>query len=507
MNHGLLGLGRWSILINNGKWVPRNFDIIIIELLQYALQGRVSKILLSVPRRHGKSTLISRNFLSYFLSHFPNEKVILTSYTQKLASKFGGECRNIIKNYGHLSPYNIELSGDSKAKNQFNIQLPGPRGRKENAGEMLAMGSNGSILGFGAGCFIIDDAIKSYKEARSDTVQFNLREWYTSTARTSLEHRTDGLPPIMVVIGQRLNVRDLHGIIKEDEPYIDASEALTILRKGGSIPFNTWVDVNFPALCVDPETDLLNRELNQPLWPEQRDYDWLMAEKNVQGELQFNAMYQGDPKEAEGKYFPLEELEELDFYPNNISQEIQWADLASTYYPPSIPIHKRGAATAIVRLALTHDNKLIVTYFDELWEEEDTVTNIILETAKTSGKKIKYCIPQDPGQAAKGQVKKYSLLMPGYNFEGIIESGDKEYRADAPNNWCKLNKIYIFKDSPGPNITGLLGSKEEAVKRFKKVISEFPNNRHKDYVDAISGAFSELEILYEDMDEIVPGFG
>lgn len=311
----------------------------------------------------------------------------------------------------------------------------------------------------------------------------------------------------MVVIGQRLNVRDLHGIIKEDEPYIDASEALTILRKGGSIPFNTWVDVNFPALCVDPETDLLNRELNQPLWPEQRDYDWLMAEKNVQGELQFNAMYQGDPKEAEGKYFPLEELEELDFYPNNISQEIQWADLASTYYPPSIPIHKRGAATAIVRLALTHDNKLIVTYFDELWEEEDTVTNIILETAKTSGKKIKYCIPQDPGQAAKGQVKKYSLLMPGYNFEGIIESGDKEYRADAPNNWCKLNKIYIFKDSPGPNITGLLGSKEEAVKRFKKVISEFPNNRHKDYVDAISGAFSELEILYEDMDEIVPGFG
>ena len=86
VNHGLLGLGRWSILINNGYWKPRNFDLIIIELLQYAIQGRISRILLSVPPRHGKSTLISKNFVSYFLAHFPNEKVILTSYSQGLAS-------------------------------------------------------------------------------------------------------------------------------------------------------------------------------------------------------------------------------------------------------------------------------------------------------------------------------------------------------------------------------------------------------------------------------------
>ena len=67
--HGKLGLGRWSILVNNGLWRPRNFDVEIIRLLQWALQGKVSKILLSVPSRHGKSSLISRNFASYFLSH------------------------------------------------------------------------------------------------------------------------------------------------------------------------------------------------------------------------------------------------------------------------------------------------------------------------------------------------------------------------------------------------------------------------------------------------------
>ena len=46
--HGTMGLGRWSIYINNGFWKPRDFDVLIIELLQYAIQGRVSGILLFI---------------------------------------------------------------------------------------------------------------------------------------------------------------------------------------------------------------------------------------------------------------------------------------------------------------------------------------------------------------------------------------------------------------------------------------------------------------------------
>ena len=83
--HGTMGLGRWSIYINNGFWKPRDFDVLIIELLQYALQGRVSGILLGVPSRHGKSTLISKNFCSYFLSYFPNEQ----GHSFKLFTRLG----------------------------------------------------------------------------------------------------------------------------------------------------------------------------------------------------------------------------------------------------------------------------------------------------------------------------------------------------------------------------------------------------------------------------------
>ena len=43
----------------------------------------------------------------------------------------------------------------------------------------------------------------------------------------------------------------------------------------------------------------------------------------------------------------------------------------------------------------------------------------------------------------------------------------------------------------------LHGSHEKALERFIKVVTDFPNNKHKDFVDAISGAFSELEIPEE----------
>ena len=32
----------WSIMVNNGLWKPRDFDLVIIELIQYALRCKVS---------------------------------------------------------------------------------------------------------------------------------------------------------------------------------------------------------------------------------------------------------------------------------------------------------------------------------------------------------------------------------------------------------------------------------------------------------------------------------
>ena len=48
--------------------------------------------------------------------------------------------------------------------------------------------------------------------AESELMQGRLQEWFRGTAKTRLEKRTNGLPPIMIVIAQRLHVNDLQGI-------------------------------------------------------------------------------------------------------------------------------------------------------------------------------------------------------------------------------------------------------------------------------------------------------
>ena len=109
-------LSSWSYEINNGLWTPRKFDAYIIRLIdKYAIkEDKVNKILLSVPSRHGKSTLISKNLTSYFLTHYPEDKVILTAYSQALASQFGGQVKDIINYYGQESEYKVKKANAKK---------------------------------------------------------------------------------------------------------------------------------------------------------------------------------------------------------------------------------------------------------------------------------------------------------------------------------------------------------------------------------------------------------
>lgn len=433
---GKLNLGAWSVIVNNGLWKPRNFDMKIMELIQYALDGKVSRILLSVPSRHGKSTLISRNLASYFLSYYPNDKVILSAYSQGLASEFGGQVKDIINYYGWLSPYNVKLSTDSRAKNKFNID--------KYRGQMLAVGAAGSIMGFGAGLFIVDDPIKNVADAESEVKQQKLREWFGGVVRSRLERRTNGRPPIIIVIAQRLHLKDLHGIIKESSPSIDALKAFQILENGGTIPDNVWVDLNIPAICTNPATDILGRKQGEVLWEYQRDYNWLMNEKREIGSYLFNAIYQGNPQERDGNVFKRE------WFMNQETGEI-YNQLTLSEIPEHLPrlrywdfgaSGKKGDATAGMLSAWDRDDEQLI--FMNLVTGNFTANQVLdmfRKTAFRDGREVKIRIEQEPGAGSKLLINsfrrdpdfkgydirsdkvKYSKLIRSFNLEALAESG------------------------------------------------------------------------------------
>ena len=430
--HGVLGLGRWSIYINNGYWQPRDFDVLIIELLQYALQGRVSKILLGVPSRHGKSTLISKNFASYFLAHFPNDKVILTAYSQGLASEFGGQVKDVLNYYGGLSPYKVSLSTDSKAKNKFKLNHP-------YHGQMLAVGAGGSILGFGAGLFIVDDPIKNVADAESKVKQQRLADWFGGTAKTRLERRSNGLPPIMLVIAQRLHLKDLHGIIRETEPTIPAKEGLAILRSGGSIDPNTWIDLNIPAICDSPD-DLLGRGIGEALWPAQRSTEWLMAEKRAMGSYLFNAIYQGQPVERDGNIFKREWFmnETTHQIYNQINRDELPKDLPMLRYWDFAASGKEGDQTSGLLTGYDGENLYFIDLVHGNWSSNEVLKRF-KKTAHRDGRGVLIKIEQEPGSGSKllisrfrneKDLRKYHIRADKVNLKKNVRSFDLEAIAE-----------------------------------------------------------------------------
>lgn len=453
------GIGEWSILINNGYWRPRDFDVLIIELLGYALQGKVSKILLGVPSRHGKSTLISKNFASYFLAHYPNDKVILTAYSQGLASEFGGQVKDVLNYYGGISPYNVSLSTDSKAKNKFKLNHP-------YRGQMLAVGAGGSILGFGAGLFIVDDPIKNIADAESKVKQQRLSDWFGATAKTRLEKRTDGKPPIMLVIAQRLHLKDLHGIIRESEPTIDARTAFNILRNGGTIDPNTWLDLNIPAIC-DSEDDILGREIGEVLWEEQRNYEWLMAEKQSMGSYLFNAIYQGHPIERDGNIFKREWF--MDETTQTIYRQIELDQL-----PPDLPMMrywdfaasgKDGDGTSGLLTGFDGDNLYLIDLVSGKFSSRE-VLHKFKQTAKKDGRHVLIKIEQEPGAGSKllisrfrneKALKKHKIRadkvslaknVRSFDLEALCEDG-KVYFVKAPWNIEVIDQLVAFTGKDG----------------------------------------------------------
>lgn len=425
----------WLYGVNqdNTNWHIRDFDIEIARLIDAAIDGRVSKILLSVPSRHGKSTLISKYLASYFLSYYPNDHVILSAYSQNLASQFGGQVKDIINYYGQtLSPYNVKLSTDSHAKNKFNLQ--------GYDGQMIAVGANGSLMGFGAGLFIVDDPIKNVADADSIVKQDNLREWFNGVVRSRLERRSNGRPPIIIVIAQRLHLKDLHGIIKETSPYITGKEAFEILDNGGSIPFNTWVDLNLPAICTHPEEDILNRKYGEVLWPYQRNYEWLMNERKEIGSYLFNAIYQGEPQERDGNIFKREWF--TDPETNEIYRQVDEVpdDLPRMRYWDFGASGKKGDATAGALTAWDGTNFYILDITSGKYSASQ-VLSTFERTALKDGPDTRIRIEQEPGAGSKLLInqfrknpsfKRYSIRgdkvklkknIRSFNLEALAEAG------------------------------------------------------------------------------------
>ena len=479
----------WYDTIHYGMYKPLKWQLPLFETLAHAEEGHLSRLMISAPPQHGKTELLVNTFLSYYLANHCNDKVIVTAYSEARATKYGTWIRDILKQFREQTLFKPKLKQDFQRKNNFMFDKP-------YSGELIATGSHGAIMGNPANVILIDDPIKELKEAQSPTMQSDLREWYYTTIDTRLRKRyrkyQKALPPLLIVVAQRLDMFDLQGIILEEEPSIDGKEALQKLRNGERIPDDVWVEMNFPSLSFGEKEDILNRPVDTPLWSMHRNYNDLQSIRNRLGSYRFNLVYQGVPSEREGTYFKREWfydennnltcLKRLDEVPIHVqSRKVRSYDLAAVSKPKNV----KNADEVAGALTSNDPQKEELIVYDILNGKftGSQLLNLLKRTIKKDGRSVITNIEQEGASQSVLFLEQLQEEMKYYKILSHKPVGSKIYRSLELQALCETGRLKFVTD--GRDIRWIIKAVEQLIS-FDG--SDSTRKRHDDIVDSLSAS-------------------
>lgn len=85
-----------------GRWVlAPHLELLNRKLVELAA-GRIRRLLVTMPPRHGKSETCSVYLPAWYLGSYPERRVILSSYESDFAASWGRRVRDVLEQHGHL---------------------------------------------------------------------------------------------------------------------------------------------------------------------------------------------------------------------------------------------------------------------------------------------------------------------------------------------------------------------------------------------------------------------
>jgi len=244
------------------EFQPSRLHKLIASKLEDVASGKIRRLAILVPPRHGKSKMTSELFPSWYLGRNPQQRVIGLSYGSDLASVFGRSVRNYCKTSTFAALFSdCQISSDSSSKRAFNTTA---------GGGYTTLGVGAGVTGRGANILILDDLIKNREEAESQVYKQNLIDWYRGAARTRLQ--PDGA---IVLCQTRWGTNDfVSWLLTETE-------------------HENWEVINLPALAL--KDDPLGRQPGEALWPEAYPLEALTQIRETLGSRDWTSIYQQSP--------------------------------------------------------------------------------------------------------------------------------------------------------------------------------------------------------------------
>jgi predicted phage terminase large subunit-like protein len=407
---------------------------LIARKLEQVERGEISRLMITMPPRHGKSMLASEFFPAWYLGRNPDHYVIAATYAQELADDFGRKVRNQIidPSFNGIFP-GVGLKSDSTSSRRFHVTQPLDSFQTGQNGAYFAVGIGGPLTGRGAHLLLIDDPVKNREEAESEIIRKKTKEWYTSTAYTRL------MPGgRIVVIQTRWHEDDLSGWLLADHAH------------------EGWEVLDLPAIDTK----------GKALWADQYPVEVLEKIRRAIGPRDWSALYQQRPTPESGDYFKAEWIKSYDLVPDRATLSIYGgSDYAVTADGGDYTVH--------VVVGVDPEGRM---YLLDLWRGQSASDEWVEAFCDLVLKWKPIGWAEETGQIKSGVgpflVRRMMERRALVAREAFPTRGDKAVRAQSIRGRMAMQGLYVHKDAPWKA-------------DFISELMSFPVGVHDDQVDAL----------------------
>lgn len=484
-------------MYGKSNYKPNWHHYLIADRLEMVAKGEITRLIINLPPRHGKTELGTRRFPGWYFGNYDNKEMISISYNADLAALFGSQARDIIASHEYREIFDTELSHDNAAKAEWKVvrnryeEIPCTKCGATNwhhktfgravcrscgalgqfpssniSGFFSATGIDGSVSGKGAHVLNIDDPIKSRREAESKTYRKRLWDFYASTAYTRL-YKNGGI----VMILTRWHEDDLAGMVLRNK-----AEKWELLK----LPAIADEDEEFYLYNQDYreklKTDFVGRKKGEALWVSEFPLSDLEVKMQVMGSYEFSALYQQSPQPATGGLFKRKDLRYAEIvdnvirlYTGNEYKNVP-LDSCSIYATMDLGIVESEGAdpTVLSTWAITNENDIVLIDCQrEVIEAARHISMIHQSYMKHRHHKIG--IERSQYQMSLVQQAKND----GLPVIELTPKGSKNARALPAAARMESGKVYFNKDL-------------DNLREIEAELFHFPSGVHDDFVDTLS---------------------
>lgn len=414
---------------HNRKFAVSKHFVEIANTLEKVVKGEITRLVINMPPRYGKTELAIKIFVSWCLAKWNYSKFIHLSYSDALALDNSSQTKEYIQSEAYQSLWKMELKKDAQSKGKwFN----------EFGGGMYATSSGGAITGFGAGvsdsdtfsgAIIIDDPLKP-DDAFSEVKRKSINDRYNNTIRSRVNNRDT---PIIVIM-QRLHEDDMSGF----------------LLNGGS--GEKWHHLCMPVLD----------ENNEPLWEDKHNFKEIEQIRQAD-RYTFSGQYMQTPSPDEGgewkrDWFPIIEKKDL---PTNI----RWRMYIDGAYTKDTKNDPTG-----IQVAGKSGNDLYILSSIDKYLEMPELMKFVPNHINSLGVQI--------------ELTKVEPKASGKSLVQLVRQNTKLNITEIKSKFVQASKIEMARtSSPYVQAGRVILVKGSWNEPFLHQIALFPNGKHDEHID------------------------